>query len=55
MISLGHDAFHITSYKQLGGSILVCQVKTHVQTACDTDDLNMDFDSFDNGYKQLCT
>ena len=29
------------------------QVKTHVQTACESPDLNMDFHSFDNGLKQL--
>ena len=31
------------------------QVKIHVQTACESHDLNMDFCSFDNGFKQLCT
>ena len=29
------------------------QVQTHVQTACESPDLNMDFLSFDNGFKQL--
>ena len=29
------------------------QVQTHVQTACESPDLNMDFHSFDNGCKQL--
>ena len=28
-------------------------IKTHVQTACESHDLNMDFCSFDNGFKQL--
>ena len=27
---------------------------THVQTARESHDLNMDFRSFDNGFKQLC-
>ena len=32
--------------------LLYCQVKTHVQTACESHhDLNMDFHSFDNGFK----
>ena len=30
------------------------QIKTDVQTACESHDLNMDFRSFDNGCKQLC-
>ena len=29
------------------------QVKTHVQTVRDSSDLNMEFRSFDNGFKQL--
>ena len=31
-----------------------CQSITHVQTARKSHDLNMDFCSFDNGFKQLC-
>ena len=31
-----------------------CQIKTHVQTARESHDMNMDFHSFDNGFKQLC-
>ena len=27
---------------------------THVQTARESHDLNLDFRSFDNGFKQLC-
>ena len=30
------------------------QIKFHVQTASESHDLNMDFVSFDNGFKQLC-
>ena len=30
------------------------KTKTHVQTARESHDLNMDFRSFDNGFKQLC-
>ena len=30
------------------------QMKTHVQTTCESHDLNLDFRSFDNGFKQLC-
>ena len=29
------------------------QVQTHAQTACESPDLNMDFRSFDKGFKQL--
>ena len=29
--------------------------KTHVETACEIHDLNMDFVSSDKGFKQLCT
>ena len=31
-----------------------CQVKTHVQTVHESHDLNIDFHSFDNGFKQPC-
>ena len=31
-----------------------CQVKTHVQTACEIPDLNMGFCSSDNGFEQKC-
>ena len=30
------------------------QINTHVQTERESHDLNMDFRSFDNGFKQLC-
>ena len=29
------------------------QIKTHVKTACESHNLNMEFRSFDNGFKQL--
>ena len=29
------------------------QIQTHVQTACESPDLNIDFRSFDNGLKPL--
>ena len=35
------------------GSFKYFQVQTHVQTARESPDLNMDFRSFDNGCKQL--
>ena len=35
------------------GSFHYYQIKTHVQTACEPPDLNMEFCSFDNGFKQL--
>ena len=43
IISLGCNAFPITSYKQLWAHLKYCQVKIHVQTACESHDLNMDF------------
>ena len=30
-----------------------CQVENNVQTACEAHDLNVDFHSVDNGFKQL--
>ena len=36
------------------GSFKYFQIKTHVQTAREAHDLNMDFGSFDNGFEQLC-
>ena len=55
MISLGRR-FLNTSYmcKKLRAHFKNCQVKTHVQTARESHDLNMDYRSFDNGFKQLC-
>ena len=35
------------------GSFKYFQLQTHVQTARESPDLNMDFRSFDNGCKQL--
>ena len=39
--------------KQFRAQFRLCQVKNYVQTACESHDLNMDFCSFDNGFKQL--
>ena len=41
------------SCKQLGAHFKYCQVKTHVQTACDPHDLNIKFHTFYNDFKQL--
>ena len=35
--------------------LLYSQVKTHVQTVCEPYELNIDFYSFDSGFKQLYT
>ena len=43
----------IASYKQLGAQFEYCQVKTHVPTAREHRDLNMNFRSFDYSFKQL--
>ena len=45
---------HVMSYKQIRAYIKNCQIKTDDQTACEFHDLNMDFSSCDNGFKQLC-
>ena len=45
---------HVTSCKQFRAQFRLCQDKNHVQTAHESHDLNMDFCSFDNGFKQLC-
>ena len=41
------------SDKQITAHFKHYQIKTHFQTACETHDMNMDFRSFDNGFKQL--
>ena len=40
--------------KQIGAHLKYFQIKTHVQTARESHDLNMDFRSFNKGFKQLC-
>ena len=54
MTSPGSNAFRVLSDKQIGAHFKHFQIKTHVQTARESHDLNMDFRSFDNGFKQLC-
>ena len=44
---------HITPCKYLGAYLKYFKVQNHVQTACESPDLNMDFRLFDNGLKQL--
>ena len=54
MINPGYyNAFPVMSDKQIGAQFQYFQIKTHVQTACESHDLNMDFCAFHNGYKQL--
>ena len=43
----------VTSCKQFRAQFKLWQVKSHVQTARESHDLNMDFCSFDNVFKQL--
>ena len=57
MISLDSNVFpcNVTmSDKQIRAHFKYCQIKTYAQTACESHDLNMDFRSFDNGFKQHC-
>ena len=42
----------VTRCKQFRVQSRFCQVKSHVQKARESPDLNMDFCSFDNGFKQ---
>ena len=37
--------FCVRSCKQIRAHFKYCQIKTHVQTACESHDLNMDFRS----------
>ena len=54
MVNPGCNAFRVFSDKQIGAHFKYFQIKPHVQTARESHDLNMDFRSFDNGFKQLC-
>ena len=45
---------HVMSAKHIRAHFKYCQIKTRVQTARDSHDLNMDFRPFDNGSEQLC-
>ena len=47
--------FHVVMKNNSGLIQSIVKDKTHVQTACEPHDLNMDFWSFDNGFKQLYT
>ena len=53
MISPGCKAFFELSDKRIRAH-KYCQIKTCVQTAHKSHDLNMDLCSFDNDFKQLC-
>ena len=53
MISPGYNAFRVTSDKHIGAHFEYCQINIHIQTARESFDLNMDFRSFDNGFKLL--
>ena len=49
----------VTPCKQFRARISFCQVKSHVQTACESYDLNLDFNGFKqlhgtNGYSKTC-
>ena len=54
MVSPGCYAFRVLSDKHIKANFKYFQIKTHVQAARESHDLNMDFRSFDNGFKQLC-
>ena len=43
IFAVGHNTFHIMSCKYLGAHFKYCQSKTHVQKACKSHDLKMDF------------
>ena len=54
MFSLGCNFLRVLSHKQIGAHIKYFQIKSHVQTAHECHDLNMNFHSIDNVFKQLC-
>ena len=54
IISPGCNAFRVLSDKQIRTHFKYCQIKTHVQTLCESHELKIDLCSFDNGFKQLC-
>ena len=54
MVSPGCNVLPVLSDNKLGLILSIFKYKTHVQTARESHDLNMDFRSFDNGFKQLC-
>ena len=54
MINQGCKLSLMMSIKQIRAFFKYCQFKTHVQTARESHDLNMDFRSFDNGFKHFC-
>ena len=56
-----HKAFNVFANKKNchsgctnRGAFKYFQIKVHVQIACECHDLNLDFLSFDSGFKQLC-
>ena len=53
MIGPGCNAFCVLSDKQVRAHLKNFKIKTHVQTTHESHYLNMDFRSFDNGFKQL--
>ena len=50
----GLQRFPRLSDKLIGAHFKYFQIKTNVEAARESHDLNMDFRSFDNGFKQLC-
>ena len=58
MNSLGRNAFHqcniMSVIMSVYGHFKYYLGKTNVHTVCEPHVLNMDFCSFDNGFKQLC-
>ena len=54
MISQAAKISSRMSDKQISAHFMYYQIKTHDQTAWESHDLNMDFHSFENGFKKLC-
>ena len=44
----------VMSDKHMRAHFKYCQIKTHVQIACESHDMSMGFRLLDNGFKQLC-
>ena len=54
MISQAAKISCLMSDKQISAHFMYYQIKTHDQTSWESHDLNIDFLSFEKGFKQLC-
>ena len=50
-----HNPSQTNAMQTSQGHFTYCQLGTHVQTENESHDLNMEFPSFNNGFKLLCS